>query len=140
FSREQQIQASRVENHLSFTFENNIVYWDSGTLLAGPWNRVKFEGRNNCFWNAAGHPVDFVGKSLEQWQAAGHEAGSIIADPEFKDPRNNDFALAADSPAIELGFKPFEPAKAGVYGNPAWIRKATEAKFPPLRPAPDPPR
>ncbi|MBN2476149.1 MAG: right-handed parallel beta-helix repeat-containing protein [Pirellulales bacterium] len=139
YSELHQLQATRVENHLSFTLENNIIYWDTGALLAGRWDQVKHESRNNCYWNAAGAPFDFAGKSLDQWQAAGHEQGSITADPEFADPDAARFELADDSPAIKLGFKPFDYTKAGVYGDPRWIRKAAEATFPPLRLAPDPP-
>ena len=139
YSKQQQLQASRVEEHLSFTLENNIIYWDSGTLLAGRWDQVKHESRNNCFFKAAGGPLDFAGKSLDQWQAAGHEQGSIIAEPKFKNPSQYDFTLAADSPAIKLGFRPFDYTKAGVYGDPEWVRKAAEATFPTLKLAPDPP-
>ena len=139
FSKLYQVQATRVEEHLSFTFENNIVYWDSGTLLSGPWDRVKYVSRNNCYFNVAGQKVDFVGKSLDEWQAAGHEKGSIIADPRFEDPQRYDFRLPDDSPALKIGFKPFDYGRAGVYGDPAWIRKAGEVTYPPLEVAPDPP-
>lgn len=140
FSKLHQLQATRVEEHLSFTFENNIVYWDTGPLLAGRWDKVKFESRNNCFWNCAGQGVDFLGKPLAAWQAAGHESGSIIADPRFKNPRECDFTLAADSPALRLGFKPFDPGEAGVYGDAKWVRKASEVVYPPLKEAPPPTR
>jgi len=139
FSRDQQIQATRVEDHLSFTLENNIVYYDTGKLLAGRWTQVKHDSRNNCYWNAAGEPVDFAGHTLTEWQAEGHEQGSIVADPKFKDPARYDFHLAEDSPALELGFKPFDYTKAGVYGKPEWKAKAADATFPALRIAPDPP-
>jgi hypothetical protein len=138
YSELHQLQATRVEDHLSFTLENNIIFWDEGKLLAGRWDQVKHESRNNCYWNAAGAAFDFAGKSLGEWQAAGHERGSIIADPNFKNPSQYQFELAPDSPAIKLGFKPFEYAKAGVYGDPQWVRKAAEAKFPPLKLAPGP--
>ena len=105
FSKEQQLQATRVEDHLSFTFENNIVYWDSGVLLSGPWDRVKHVSRNNCFWNAEDQKVEFLGRSLETWQAAGHEQGSIIANPHFKAPQQDDFHIPEDSPALKVGFK-----------------------------------
>lgn len=139
FSKEQQLQATRVEDHLSFTFENNIIYWDTGTLLSSRWDQVKTVTRNNCYWQAAGEPFDFAGKTLAEWQAAGHDDGSIVADPKFKNPAALDFHLADDSPALKLGFKPFDYTQAGVYGDPAWIAKAASATFPPLKIAPEPP-
>lgn len=139
FSKVHQLQATRVEDHRSFTFERNIVYWDSGPLLAGPWDKVQHVSRNNCYWDASGRPVEFLGRTLEQWQAEGHEEGSIVADPVFKDPSNADFELAPDSPALALGFQPFDPSQAGVYGDPAWIAKATSVTYPPLQIIPDPP-
>ena len=54
FSKLYQLQATRVEEHLSFTFENNIVYWDSGVLLSGPWDKVQHVSGNNCYWQAGG--------------------------------------------------------------------------------------
>ncbi len=93
FSKLYQLQATRVEDHLSFTFENNLVYYDSGVLLQGPWDKVQHVMRSNCYWNASGGPVEFLGKSLKQWQALGNDAGSIIADPRFEDAPHRDFRL-----------------------------------------------
>ncbi len=126
YSKLHQLQATRAEEHLSFTLENNIVFWDTGKLLSGRWSTVKFNSRNNCFWNSTGDGFDFVGKSLSDWQAAGHEQGSVIADPGFKSPSNFDFQLSKDSPAIKLGFKPFDYSKAGVYGDASWKTTAAE--------------
>lgn len=123
FSREYQVQATRVEEHLSFRFENNIVYYNSGVCLQGPWDRVNIDMDNNCYWNTAGE-VNFIDKTLEQWQALGRDKHSIIADPKFKNPEAYDFHLGEDSPALKIGFKPFDYSQAGVYGNPEWIQKA----------------
>ena len=60
-SKEQQIQATRLEDHLSFTLENNIVYWETGKLLAGPWDKLHFVSRNNLYWQARHEPVDVRG-------------------------------------------------------------------------------
>jgi len=138
FSKQHQIQASRVEPHLSFTFENNIVYWTTGPLLAGPWDKIRTITRNNCYWNAAGSNVTFVGKSLADWQARTNEVGSVIADPLFVDAARLDFRLKPGSPALAIGFKPFDPTQAGVYGDPAWIAKAKNVAYPPLEIAPEP--
>ena len=129
-----QIQATRPEDHLSFTLENNIVYYDQGVLLSGgAWKKAQFVSRDNCFWNASGEPVRFLGESLAQWQKKGHEQKSLVADPKFGDPENGDFTLAKDSPALKLGFKPFDYTKAGVYGDEAWRKKAAESTAPPLK-------
>ena len=126
-SREHQLQATRPEGHLSFTFSNNIVYWTHpGPTLGGAWDKVRFEGGSNVFWSTAGAPK-FPGGDLAKWQAAGHELGSIISDPLFADPANGDFRLKPESPAVKLGFKPFDSSKAGVYGDPQWIALAKDA-------------
>ncbi len=134
-----QVQATRVEEHLSFTFENNIVTWKTGPLLSGPWAKVQTKMDNNCYWNAAGKPVDFVGMSVEQWREKGYDKSSVIADPLFVDPNNRDFHLKADSPALKIGFKPFDYTKAGVYGSLEWIQKATDVTYPDLELPPGPP-
>ncbi len=135
-----QLQATRVEEHLSFTFEKNLVYWDTGPLLAGPWTQVNVNMDNNCYWNAAGDDVTFVGMSVDQWRRLHrHDEHSIIADPLFVDAANHDFRLKPGSPALGIGFEPFDYTKAGVYGDPAWIEKANEATYPPLEWPPDPP-
>lgn len=139
FSKLHQLQATRVEDHRSFTFENNIVYWDSGATLSGPWDRVNHVSRNNCYFNAAGGKLDFLGHSLADWQAAGHELGSIIADPGFENPQQDDFRIKPDSPAFKLGFESFDASRAGVYGDPEWINMAKDYECPPLQVAPDSP-
>lgn len=125
-SREHQLQATRPEAHLSFTFEKNIIYWTHpGPTLGGAWETVRFQGGSNVFWSTVG-PPKFPGGDLAKWQAAGHETGSVVADPLFVDPANHDFRLKPGSPAIKLGFKPFDSSKAGVYGNPEWLALSRE--------------
>ncbi len=139
FSMTGQLQRSRVEEHLSFTFANNIVYYKEGVLFYANWKdqNVKLEG--NVYWNAAGQPVEFCGMSLADWQATGKDAGSIVADPKFVDPDHGDFRLQADSPAVSVGFKPFDYSQAGVYGDPAWVGVARGLRYPALEWAPEPP-
>jgi len=140
FSKEHQVQRTRLENHLSFTFENNIVYWKTGPLLNGNWKDWNFKLKSNVYFNAAGAPVTFAGMSLEEWQKKGQDEGSIIADPKFVDPDKCDFRLQADSPAAKVGFKPFDYTKAGVYGEPEWVKLANSVQYPPLElPPPAPP-
>jgi parallel beta-helix repeat protein len=133
FSKFYQVQAARVEPHLSFTFERNIVFYDSGTLLGGPWTKIRVNMNNNCYWKTSGKKVTFVGKSPAGWKdKTGHDKDSIIADPLFADPQDFDFRLKPDSPVFRIGFVPFDYSKARVYGKRAWITKAESLPVPPL--------
>jgi hypothetical protein len=108
-----QVQRTRMEKHISFAFERNIVYWHTGPLLQSNWKDGQFKMDHNLYFNAAGKPVRFAGMTLEQWRKKGHDVHSVIADPLFVDPSKDDYRLKPDSPALKLGFKPFDISKAG---------------------------
>ena len=112
-ARDWQLQRTRVEEHTSFRFERNIVWWDRDVpLVKGDWTKGLIT-RSNCYWHSGG-PVLFPGgQDLAARQAAGQDEGSIVADPRFADPARGDFTLPADSPAIAIGFEPLHPASAG---------------------------
>ena len=56
-SKEHQLQATRAEGHLSFTFENNIVYWTNASpTLNGAWEKGRQLMRSNLYWNASPTP------------------------------------------------------------------------------------
>jgi len=129
----------KVEPHLSFTFENNIVVWTTGRLLRGPWDTLNIQMDHNCYWNADGVEITFLNMSLDDWRTTtGHDMDSIIADPLFVDPYNHDFGLRPDSPALQVGFEPFDYGQVGVYGDSQWIELAESVTYPPLEPPPDP--
>jgi len=128
-----------VEDHLSFTFDRNIVYYDEGVLLQGPWPRIKLNMNHNCFYHAAGAPVVFAGKTLQEWQELGRDKDSVIADPLFVNAEKLDFRLKPNSPAIKQGFKSFDYSRAGVYGDPDWTQLARELPVKALEIPPDPP-
>lgn len=110
FSKIGQLQRTRAEEHLSFTFENNIVYWTEGPLFHGNWSGNMFKLDKNIYWNASGGKVEFPG-GAEAWKVLGMDVDSVIADPLFVDAAKYDFHLKKDSPALKLGFKPI--AKVG---------------------------
>ena len=113
FSTVGQIQRTRDEEHLSFTFERNIVYWTEGPLLHGSWKNGKFALDHNLYWNAAGKEFNFAGKSFADWQKAGYDVHSLIADPLFVAPDKDDFTLKPASPALKLGFQPIDLSGVG---------------------------
>ena len=124
FSPNAQLMRTREEEHDSFSFERNIVYFDNGNLLGSNWSNDQFVMNRNLYWDAAGNEFDFAGATLEEWQERGHDTESVIADPKFADPEARDFTLAPDSPAItELGFQPIDTSNIGTYGDPEWGRE-----------------
>ena len=104
-----QLQRSRMEPHLSFTFERNIVYWKpTGNLLGSNWTDDKYKMDYNLYWRTDGQPFDFAKMSLEKWRERGQDRNSIIADPMFVDPENGNFGLKPGSPGEKIGFKPIQ--------------------------------
>ncbi len=114
FSKLYQIQTTRVEDHLSFTFENNIICFTEGVLLQGPWAKFRTEMKNNCYWKIGGGEFNVAGMSFEKWQALGRDKGTVIADPMFIDAEKYDFRLKYSSPVFKTGFKRFDYSEAGL--------------------------
>jgi parallel beta-helix repeat protein len=117
-SREHQLMRTRQENHISFVFERNIVYFDSGELLGGNWGGDRFVVGSNIYFDARPQArpetLRFAGASLDQWRQRGHDTNSLVADPRFLDPRQFDFRLSTNSPAFQLGFKAIDLSRVGV--------------------------
>jgi hypothetical protein len=126
------LSRGRVEPHISCIFENNIVYHTQGKLLDGHWKDEPYEfyqGPNNpkskqtqtfaADFNLYFNPnvpadkADFNGRSFDQWQKAGKDAHSLYADPMFENADAFDFRLKPGSPALKLGFVPFDLSSAG---------------------------
>ncbi|HEY8505961.1 MAG TPA: right-handed parallel beta-helix repeat-containing protein [Gemmataceae bacterium] len=114
YGRDVQVRRTRVEPHLSFTFERNIVYWDSGSLLGGNWKEINARFDHNLYFHAGGEEIRFAGMTWEQWRAKGQDEHSRVADPLFANPEKADFRLRDGSPAPELGFERVDWSKAGV--------------------------
>ncbi len=132
--RLQQLSRGRAEPHKSVYFENNIVYWKQGVLLDKNWKdkpyTFHFHPKNsggtrevtstfdmdyNLYYNPEKklHDVRFNGMTFEQWRKAGKDVHSLYADPLFTDPKNYDFTLKPDSPALDLGFRPIDITSVG---------------------------
>jgi hypothetical protein len=130
FAKDHQLQRTRVEQHRSFSFSNNIVFWKSGKLLDGQWKDPNVTLERNLYWNASGEPARWAGLDFGPWQALGKDSGSIVADPKFRDPEHSDFRLRPGSPAKSIGFRSFDYSKAGVYGAATWRKLAASLAIP----------
>ena len=111
-----QVAVSRAEDHRSITCERNIVIWSAGDAFVKyggtKSERAKIDWRRNLWWRADG-VEEFNGTSFAEWCGRVKDEGSLFVDPLFADWKARDFSLNAKSPALALGFVPFDPAKAG---------------------------
>lgn len=119
-----QLQATRIEEHRSITFTNNIIYFDKGTLLSSNWHKFNLLSDKNCYWDTRTADIKFADKGFSEWKKTGKDENSIIADPLFVNPGGFDFHFKKLTTVKKIGFKPFDYSKAGVYGSPDWIELA----------------
>lgn len=114
FGGEAGMMRTRREEHLSLVFERNIVVSDNGRMVkGGGFARGNIAFINNLYYVIGDATPDFAGLPFNQWQAEGFDYQSRFADPRFVNLREGDYRLRKDSPAIALGFVPFDPRLAG---------------------------
>ncbi len=116
-----QLRAS--EEHLSFTFERNIVLTNNGQLLGGNSGHDQLHPRATT---STGTPpasdLDFDGHGLRG--VAGRRARTRAPSSPTRcswTRRGYDFRLKPDSAGAKIGFKPFDNSQAGLYGDPEWV-------------------
>jgi hypothetical protein len=129
-----QLQATRVEEHRSLSFTNNIIYFDRGTLLSSNWHKFNLLTDYNIYWDTRTKDVRFADRSFQEWQKDGKDIHSVIADPLFVNAEAYDFHLKNQSVVRKIKFVPFDYSRAGVYGPEEWIElavfdKKLEQKF-----------
>ena len=134
FNLRSQLQATRIEEHRSISFTNNIIYFDKGTLLSSNWHKFNLLSDYNCYWDTRFRDVRFADMSFAEWKKTGKDQHSVIADPLFVDPAAYNFSFRNLSVARKIRFTPFDYSKAGVYGSDEWrklaeIDPALENKF-----------
>lgn len=124
-----QLEASRVEEHLSFEFSNNIIYYSKGVMCGINWANVGHKSDYNCYFcTDSEKKIEFQGISFDEWQKKGQDVNSVIADPQFADVAAGNFTPKNKAMLKKIGFKPFDYSKAGVYGSKAWRQKAELSK------------
>ena len=141
FALKSPVSCARAEEHLSYTFEGNIVLSSGGQAASDRYSplRCKTEFGRNLYWDISGKEPSFSGVSFAEWQASGRDRDSRIADPQFYDAENDDFRLKPSSPALAMGFQPIDTGKAGLYGDEAWVAMPSKIQREPLPELPPPP-
>jgi len=89
--------------------ENNIFYYVDKGIYSNRWKPDFASKDKNIYFRPDKDPLVFPKNyTFKEWQEKGYDVNSLVADPKFKDPYNGDFRLKPDSPALKLGFKPFD--------------------------------
>ena len=111
------------ENHLSATLEKNIIVTNGKPiydLKRDHLSHKTVKSNGNLLWELA--DGDQISVSLGEgktWtpeqvgQFFGLDTESVTADPGFADPENGDFTLPENSPALDIGFVPFDLSDVG---------------------------
>ena len=127
---------------------NNVFWWQDPTAETyrggGGYESLKdMVVDGNLYWCASGEvsKTAFKGGDWEKWRQAGKDAHGAVADPLFVDSAAGDWRLRPESPALMMGFKPFDWRASGVRAtDPEWVRKAAERTWDDFEDAPKAPR
>lgn len=122
FGTLRQAQYTRSEPHLSFRFRHNIILQDKGETLSGPWLEGNIDMDFNLYWHTGGEPR-FGDMDFAEWNRK-KEGHSVMADPLFVAPYDDDFSFRSMKNARRIGFRPVDFSKAGVYGPDSWKARA----------------
>ena len=134
FGAEEHVRYSRPEDFFAFAFERNIVLLGEGRLFMHVdknWDNGRVFLADNVYWRPGGEIPEFAGNPWAAWQFLGRDTLSVVADPLFVAPEKGDWSLKPESPALKLGFQPFDWKKAGVTGDAAW-RQLAATDFGPM--------
>ncbi|MFA5057539.1 MAG: right-handed parallel beta-helix repeat-containing protein [Opitutaceae bacterium] len=111
----------RCEDHI---WRRNIIWLENPDAVAWqssvPAAERMTECDQNLFWKQGAPITVKMGDkilSLEEWRRFGglnHDGRSIVADPRFVDAPRHDYRLQTDSPALKLGFQPFDISACGL--------------------------
>ena len=125
-------------------FHRNIVYLTQGQLLI-PYGEASLKERltagespgdwdQNVYWDTAGpDALRFFHRTFQEWQKLGLDRHSRIVDPQFVNAEQHDFRLKSNSPALELGFQPFDIKNVGLYGEAEWVKEVNHARCPNIK-------
>ncbi|MGW5366411.1 hypothetical protein [Actinopolymorpha pittospori] len=134
FGRQGQVEITRIEDHVSFTFERNIMVSDGAPAIMGRAGTSNVEDFRmvcdlNLYWDVSGEPSAPAGDarrdaeagwSLAQtvltsdWHRLGHDRHSVLADPRLTDLAARRLELSADSPARDLDISAPAALEAGI--------------------------
>jgi hypothetical protein len=110
--------------HQQIRLLRNIICFSNpdGMLYSVQGERsLPLESDYNIIYHTQGREFAIRGlegvKTFEEWRELGFDTHSIIADPLFTDPAQDDYSLKPESPALKMGFKPIDISGVGLRGR-----------------------
>ncbi len=109
FGQDGIIACTRREDHVGFTLERNLILSNDGRNPFVGYGMTGIKSDMNVYWDTQKKSAD-----MEALHKQGYDLFSIAADPLLRDPEHGDFTLDPDSPALKMGFKPFDMTSVGI--------------------------
>jgi hypothetical protein len=120
--REGPLTGATIKRNIFYSVRNETVFIDE--LPPGKGRKTE-DSRGRSLARAKDADTDYniyycaadpaLGRTmLAKQQGVGVDAHSLSVDPLFVDPENGDFRLRPNSPALEMGFVPFDESKVGL--------------------------
>jgi hypothetical protein len=123
------VKMTRVEDHVSFRLENNILVNDFAPIYFSNGDD-SFTDDSNLMWDyrldgavisqkAALETLEgrylehAIKKNFRQMTNKGFYKNAVVADPLFADPLHGDFTLSENSPVWDMGFEPIDVSDVG---------------------------
>ncbi len=107
-------------NSTGQVLERNVIYWtkpDAAALRLGTLEEETIRVDHNLYWCPGADEFRVQSRqfgSFADWREAGYDANSVIADPLFVAPDDDNYTLQADSPAFDVGFEAIDTSEVGL--------------------------
>jgi len=118
-----QLECTRIEDHHSFTFKNNVVIWSKGRLLIGPWDKINAVIDSNLYFNALNLPINYGNKSFSDWNKMGYDIHSLVGNPGFEIDGDKKIIFKDRALLDKINFRPIDLSQTGVLGKDDWKGK-----------------
>ena len=119
------VDSERVQGYISnfarnstgLALERNIFCWaapDARLFATGALDENVVRVDNNLYYAGGNDVLLGSGETFAKWQERGFDTHSLLADPGFVRPAEDDYSLRPDSPALKLGFEPIDTTPIGL--------------------------
>lgn len=107
-------------NSTGEVIERNIIYWtdpEAAAVRAGKLEPDTISIDRNLYWCPGADEFRMATRDIPTfaaWQEAGYDTHSLIEDPLFVAPEQDDYRLRPGSPAFDLGFETINTRSVGL--------------------------